>query len=433
VLGRIVEPVTEPWVPSSLVLGWEVDDESRKPIFWQRADAKPGLQTIDQLVATPSTAIANHAVIIAQSGSGKSYFLGRVLEEVLIKTRCKILVLDPNADFRKVEGVKKPEHWTDSKLFQYNPPMSPGFLTDETCFEDFAKPWLKKSKSIYSARTLQLSWFDLPVEFLLDESDVVARDQLRHCHRLVQTLVRIAEFKKKTAWLQGGFLYEAERFFDATNTPDEAAVLKELVKTFDLNQHQAEVDRGVDVLDHDAGSPPSASAQGYTLRLAGLFRKRISTELPFRMQSVAALRLRVRDAAKHFYFSRASEIVRSGLINLKTAAPPLPADTRLRVIDLPSITDGRHQKLVMSTLIDSELQRARLAWERALDLPDRERDTRVPTIIVVDEAHNAIPASPESTADKKLQEQFRKIAAEGRKYGLFLMLVSQRPDKLDPM
>ncbi|MGB6177060.1 MAG: hypothetical protein WBF43_12165, partial [Methylocella sp.] len=29
------------------------------------------------------------------------------------------------------------------------------------------------------------------------------------------------------------------------------------------------------------------------------------------------------------------------------------------------------------------------------------------------------------------QEQFRRIAAEGRKFGLFLILVTQRPDKLD--
>ena len=30
-------------------------------------------------------------------------------------------------------------------------------------------------------------------------------------------------------------------------------------------------------------------------------------------------------------------------------------------------------------------------------------------------------------------EQFRRIAAEGRKFGLFLIMVSQRPDKLNPL
>jgi len=57
----------------------------------------------------------------------------------------------------------------------------------------------------------------------------------------------------------------------------------------------------------------------------------------------------------------------------------------------------------------------------------------VPTFIVVDEAHNLIPADPRSKAEAALRELFRTIVAEGRKYGLFLILVSQRPDKLDPL
>jgi DNA helicase HerA-like ATPase len=52
---------------------------------------------------------------------------------------------------------------------------------------------------------------------------------------------------------------------------------------------------------------------------------------------------------------------------------------------------------------------------------------------VVDEAHNLIPAEPRNHAERGLREQFRRIAAEGRKFGLFLILVSQRPDKLDPL
>lgn len=34
---------------------------------------------------------------------------------------------------------------------------------------------------------------------------------------------------------------------------------------------------------------------------------------------------------------------------------------------------------------------------------------------------------------KRSTWSFRTIVAEGRKYGLFLVLVSQRPDKLDPL
>jgi hypothetical protein len=51
----------------------------------------------------------------------------------------------------------------------------------------------------------------------------------------------------------------------------------------------------------------------------------------------------------------------------------------------------------------------------------------------VDEAHNLIPKDPRSKAQMALREQFRTIVAEGRKYGLFLIIVSQRPDKLDSL
>jgi hypothetical protein len=64
---------------------------------------------------------------------------------------------------------------------------------------------------------------------------------------------------------------------------------------------------------------------------------------------------------------------------------------------------------------------------------DASKDIRTPTFVVVDEAHNLIPSEPRNKAAIALREQFRTIVAEGRKYGLFLILVSQRPDKLDPL
>jgi DNA helicase HerA-like ATPase len=52
---------------------------------------------------------------------------------------------------------------------------------------------------------------------------------------------------------------------------------------------------------------------------------------------------------------------------------------------------------------------------------------------VVDEAHNLMPADPQGSAEIALRDQFRAIVAEGRKYGLFLIIVTQRPDKIDPL
>jgi hypothetical protein len=46
-----------------------------------------------------------HTAIIAQSGSGKSFSLGRLLEEIASKTNGRILILDPNSDFVKFSKV----------------------------------------------------------------------------------------------------------------------------------------------------------------------------------------------------------------------------------------------------------------------------------------------------------------------------------------
>jgi DNA helicase HerA-like ATPase len=88
--------------------------------------------------------------------------------------------------------------------------------------------------------------------------------------------------------------------------------------------------------------------------------------------------------------------------------------------------------LTSSSTLTESWQNARISWARALD-QDYALDERVPTFIVIDEAHNLAGANPRGSLEQVVHEQLRTIAAEGRKYGLFLILVSQRPDKIDPL
>lgn len=105
---------------------------------------------------------------------------------------------------------------------------------------------------------------------------------------------------------------------------------------------------------------------------------------------------------------------------------------RLVVVDLPSINNNELRGLVLNSILTEEWENAEKKWEEAMNSP-RDQDQRVPTFIVLDEAHNFIPAIPRSRHESLVREQFRTIAAEGRKFGLFLILVSQRPDKLDEL
>ncbi|MGB8574653.1 MAG: DUF87 domain-containing protein [Nitrososphaeraceae archaeon] len=48
------------------------------------------------MVRIPTKKIDKHTVVIAQSGSGKSFLLGRLIEEIKIKSKSRCLNLDPN-------------------------------------------------------------------------------------------------------------------------------------------------------------------------------------------------------------------------------------------------------------------------------------------------------------------------------------------------
>jgi len=69
--------------------------------YVQPADLRVGyLLTDDKVpVAFSAAGLDRHSVMLAQSGSGKSYGLGVLLEEIVAKTRLRIVVFDPNDDF----------------------------------------------------------------------------------------------------------------------------------------------------------------------------------------------------------------------------------------------------------------------------------------------------------------------------------------------
>jgi len=64
-----------------------------------------------------------------------------------------------------------------------------------------------------------------------------------------------------------------------------------------------------------------------------------------------------------------------------------------------------------------------LFWAAGLDISGRNQ----PLLVMIDEAHTIIPQGTESIAHRAL----RRIAREGRKYGIGLGLITQRPTEID--
>jgi DNA helicase HerA-like ATPase len=137
---------------------------------------------------------------------------------------------------------------------------------------------------------------------------------------------------------------------------------------------------------------------------------------------------------ERFYFGRAKEYVAANLVkdSLRDVTEPPVGVQKGAVIDLPSFPDARTSRIVLSSIVDAVWRRARHDWAKAFDKSAKE-DERVPVFLVIEEAHNIIPAEPQSSSAAALRDQIRTIAAEGRKYGVFLILVTQRPDKIDPL
>jgi hypothetical protein len=56
---------------------------------------------------------------------------------------------------------------------------------------------------------------------------------------------------------------------------------------------------------------------------------------------------------------------------------------------------------------------------------------KLPVLLLLEEAHNFAPARADTPADQRAMTTTRQIAQEGRKFGVGLILISQRPSRLD--
>jgi hypothetical protein len=92
-----------------------------------------------------------------------------------------------------------------------------------------------------------------------------------------------------------------------------------------------------------------------------------------------------------------------------------PEGPRCMVVDLGSLGTREEQALTAGSVLEH-------LWRR--------RAARNPIAIVIDEAHNVCPAEPADPITALATEDVIRIAGEGRKFGLYLIVVTQRPQKV---
>jgi Helicase HerA, central domain len=414
--------VNPPEGKSDVILGWEVDALT-EPQYWRDASAKPGApEQENYLFRISADSIAAHTAIIAQSGSGKSFFLGRLVEEITLRTKSRCIILDPNADFKKIDEIEGDELWTKAK---YDLRRRRGKLPHESTRAEFADVWSKFAirvrglgpKQGASYELLKLWLPSLSMDFLGGDLDPMLRSDLYHCHAFVQALDTLWELGSPTPLQHVDLFEEARKTLNRARKTSDEKLREQLTREF---PEKADPMKGV-----FGNIFPKSVLEMFT----GLRKKKIRDSI----ERVIAAPNYVSEAVERFYFGKIREYMAARIVETNTSARPSASSQarRIEVIDLPSL-DKSTRLMAVNALLTAEWYLAREAWNAALQRPP-ESDTRVPTFVVVDEAHNLMPLEPQTKAETALREQFRMIVAEGRKYGLFLIVVSQRPDKLDTM
>ena len=250
-----------------------------------------------------------HTFFCGQSGSGKTYSLGVVLEQLLLQTSLPIVVLDPNSDMTRLRELR------------------------DRVDPETAERWRALAPGI----------------------------DIRSGTGASRLCVRFRELSREA----------------------QAAMLR-LDPVSDREEH-AELDA---LLEDER--PESLQAL-------------MSAARPESRQ----LAMRVRNLGVDRWGVWARDTGESALARLR--------DARCVVLDLGSLNSHEEQALVASAVLGT-------LWER--------RAERQPVLIVIDEAHNVCPAAPADALTAVATEYAVRIAAEGRKFGLYLLVCTPRPQKV---
>jgi DNA helicase HerA-like ATPase len=254
-----------------------------------------------------------HTFLCGQSGSGKSYSLGVVLEQLLLETDLRIVILDPNSDFARLPEV---HHSADARSAERWGALAGGI-------------GVRSATSVGDARLrLRLAELDPATQAALLRLDPVA---------------------------------DREEYAELA-----AALAQERPQSID---ELAAIDR------------PEARR----------------------------LRLRILNLGVEDWGVWAREDPGSVLGALDDP------DVRCLVVDLGSLPTREEQALVAEAVL-------RGLWERRLE--------RRPVLAVLDEAHNVCPALPGDPMTALATEHAVRIAGEGRKFGIYMLVATQRPQKV---
>jgi hypothetical protein len=119
-----------------------------------------------------------------------------------------------------------------------------------------------------------------------------------------------------------------------------------------------------------------------------------------------------------------------GILKRRSASNnPTLASKAVRICEIDlSDTANDDRLLCLCTVIKTVMYEARREWSQVNNF--EATDLRVPTLIIIDEAQHFAPEIVRDELAALASQRVADVVAEGRKYGVFVILATQRPGKI---
>ena len=303
-----------------------------------------------------------HSVIVGSTGSGKSWCVARILEQVAALKSANAILFDIHGEYEPLVG----ENFSHFKVAGPTDTQNDGIL--------FLPYWLLTYEEMLS--------------LMLDRSDTNAPNQAM----IFSNTVLVG--KQKFLNDKGKTDMAASITLDSPVPYDLNALLG------DLNAKDNEMVQGAKVGTEKQGP--------YNSKLTRFIQ---------RLQS------KQNDKRLNFMFSQDTSLLQYDyMLDLcqHVMEPAKNGKSGVKIIDFSEVPSD------ILPLIVSLLARIIFSVQQWSDV-----DKRQPIAIFCDEAHLYIPANTNKSIDNASLDNFERISKEGRKYGVGLVVISQRPSEVN--
>lgn len=300
-----------------------------------------------------------HAVIVGSTGSGKSYTVAKLLEEVSNLKSCNAILFDIHGEYGPIKG-ERIQHY---KIAGPSDTVSDGIM--------FLPYWLLTYEEMQA--------------MLIDRSDANAPNQAMMFSRTV--------LFAKRKMLEGKDDELAKQITVDSPVPYSVSFVLSRLKF--ANE---------EMVPGAGGKPKQGDFHGKLSRFIQRFEAKTV------------------DKRLNFMFASDAQLLELSYMETLCRQLMAPASQGggIKILDLSEVPSD------ILPLIVSLIARIIFSVQQWMD-----KDKINPLAIFCDEAHLYIPANTDKEVDRSSLRIFERIAKEGRKYGIGLVIVSQRPSEVN--